>query len=321
ACEKLRRCVAEYHPNHRGERFETTASLGAMFVMPGHEAHECITIADTALLAAKDTGKNRVTIQRPDDPTSMLGEASRWGTNIKQALNEDRLETHFQPIVDFSAQSIGFHEVLVRLRSTEGHLVGPDIFLPAAERFGLMLEIDHYVLTEAFDRLKDDEDLALFVNISGSSLGEKRLGNLIRRQIEQDGSVARRLVVEITETAGIRDFALASTWMEDLKALGVRFALDDFGVGYASFTCLRSLPVDFVKIDGEIIRRLQNNEADRAWVKAMIAVGQALGKRIVAEFIEDRQTAEEVREMGVEFGQGHYWASPQSDPMRQIPSA
>jgi len=312
--EGLRRAVRDLRHVHRGQTFQTTASIGGTALNGKIDSQTAIMRADSAMLVAKEEGKDRAVIHRLGERLEALDDKSQWGSRIKEALDHGRFILNFQPIIDLARQEAIYHEVLVRMRQEDGRLIGPTTFLPAAERFGLILHLDEYVLSAACDRLRDDPELRLFVNIAGSSLGEPRLMSLLEKRYDRDGLGPDRLVLEITETAAVRSFDRAAAWMEHLQALGCRFALDDFGVGFASFSCLRALPVDFVKIDGQIIKGMETTPTDTAWVNAMVAVGQAMGKQIVAEWIENEQSAERLAMLGVEYGQGNFWSAPRAEP-------
>jgi diguanylate cyclase (GGDEF)-like protein len=321
--ERLRDTVNQFTLERSGRRFHSTVSIGGAMLdasiaedaSRAADPSELVILADTAMHAAKEAGKNRVIFYRPEDRQhALLTQASQWARHLKEAVEENRLALHFQPIVDLSSEKPMYHEALVRLRQHSGRITMPGFFLPAAERFGLMHRIDEWVVERAIDQLVAEPNLNLFVNLSGHSLVEDSLLERIERRLREERLDPQRLVFEITETAAVRDFAKAEQWMNRLRGFGCRFALDDFGSGYASFSCLRSLPVDFVKIDGTFIQNLQTETADLTWVRAMVAVGNTLGKRMVAECVENETVARLVREIGIEFGQGHYWNPPAAEP-------
>src|SRR5581483_3090348 len=181
---------------------------------------------------------------------------------------------------------------------------------PAAERFGLMPQIDRWVVDHAVQLLRERPALRLFVNLSGTSLVDDALLADIEARVRESGIAPRQLVLEITETTAVRDVRQSEHWMRRLKAAGCSFALDDFGMGFSSFSYLRTLPVDYVKIDGSFVHNLDADPTNLALVQAINSVAHALGKETVGEWVETPGAAEVLRELGVEYGQGYLWGQP-----------
>ncbi len=208
-----------------------------------------LALADTSLYTAKEKGRNRVVLLDPKEETTTKSEAINYLiTQIKNAIKEDKFVLHFQPVVRVSNGKIVHHEVLIRMKGEDGELISPRTFIPVAEQFGLMPQIDRWVVGASLDALRQHPGLNLFVNISGISLSEESLLEYIKEKITQGGMEPSRMGFEITETAAVKDMLLARHWIERLKILGCRFALDDFGTGFSSFSYLRMLPVDYLKI-------------------------------------------------------------------------
>ena len=315
--ERLRASVETFFLERNGRRFHSTASVGAALIDGQLDTESSMNLAESALTEAKDSGKNRAVTMTPTDrEASSIQRVSRWAHTVKEALDANRFVLHYQPIISLKTNKPAFHEALVRMEDAEGRLVSPGQFMSAAERFGLMYRLDQWVVSAAISNLERSPGLRLFVNLSGSSLVEDTLLEGIEQQIQAQQIASKRLVFEITETAAVRDFEKAERWMKRLKGLGVRFALDDFGSGFASFACLRSLPVDFVKIEGSFVRSVESDAPSKQWVAAMTSVSQMLGKRVVTEHVETEETAAIVRELGAEFAQGHLWQPAGPAPPR-----
>ncbi len=311
--ERLRSEVNEFCFHLGGHTFDLGISIGIAPLDGRLDLPAAQSLADSAMYAAKDQGKNRIVVYPTwSKAETKLAEASQWATRIKDALRQGRFVLHFQPVVRLATGQAEHAEVLVRMQDADGGLIQPGAFIPAAERFGLMPQVDRWVLEKSLHLLQADPDLRLFVNLSGASLGDDSLLDLIEKQIRASGVAPGRLAFEITETAAVTDLLRAQQWMGRLCELGCHFALDDFGMGFSSFSYLRALPADYVKIDGSFIRNLDTDPTNRALVQAIKAVAQALGKEVIAEWVESESVAEVLRQLGVEYAQGHRWgvASP-----------
>ncbi len=308
--ERLRRCVDE-HRFFVGDRaFDLGISVGVVPVDGSADAPSLMALADSALYAAKEKGRNRVmVVENVTGGSSPLSEASRWASRIKEALREDRFVLHYQPIFHFKSGRAAHFEALLRLR--EGNdLIAPAVFLPAAERFGLMPQVDGWVVDHVVELLVKNPEAEIFVNLSGTSLGDESLLSHIEERVTSAGLPAGRLAFEITETAAVRDIVVAREWMRRLKDRGCRFALDDFGIGFSSFSYLQSLPADYVKIDGSFIRGVETDLAARALVRAIDTVAHTLGKETIAECVESVDSVKILQELGVEYGQGFALGKP-----------
>jgi diguanylate cyclase (GGDEF)-like protein/PAS domain S-box-containing protein len=295
-----------------GVVFDVTASFGVVPVAPPRTAAATLSLADAALHMAKDEGRNRcVTCQDDAAARRAMDDLGRWAARVRDAIRLDRLRLLAQRIVSLGTGETEHEEVLVRLVDDSGALVAPGAFLVAAERFGLMTALDRWVVTHAIALLSATPGRRLFVNLSGTSLGDRALLSEIEALVAQSGLPPGALTFEITETAAIADIAGLQRWARRLKELGCGFALDDFGTGFSSFAYLQALPVDLVKIDGSFVRDVDTNSTNRALVGAMVAVAHALGKTVVAEMVETGPVAEVLRGLGVEYGQGWFWGRPE----------
>src|SRR5207237_1222789 len=224
----------------------------------------------------------------------------RWVAGVARAVEENRLELFFQPIVPIgTASSPGFQELTVRLRDDDGALVPPSEFIPAAERYNVMSIIDRWVVQQAVEllkarRLREAPPPLLAVNLSGTSLNEQAFVEFVLQSVG-DPAIAAALCFEITETAAVTSLASVTYFMRELKARGCKFSLDDFGTGLSSFMYLKTLPVDFLKIDGQFISHIADDAVDRSMVEAIVKVGRALGIATIAECVEAEAVLAELK--------------------------
>ena len=293
--------------------FDISISIGLVPIMTEcANMAEVLKNADAACYVAKDSGRNRVQIYREHDKelAQRYGEM-QWVSRIQQALEQNRFELHGQLIRSTLDKPLPPHfEVLVRLRDPNGQLVPPMAFIPAAERYNLMQSIDRWVVQHALELLagqadKDSlEDICLAINLSGQSLGSDEVLAAIRRAIDETGVSPRRLCFEITETAAITNLAAAARFMRNLRGLGCRFSLDDFGSGLSSFGYLSNLEVDFIKIDGHFVKNILTDPLSRSIVNAINQIGHVMGISTIAEFVESEAIAAELKQLGIDYVQG-----------------
>jgi EAL domain-containing protein (putative c-di-GMP-specific phosphodiesterase class I) len=230
---------------------------------------------------------------------------------IRRALAEDRFVLHWQPIVELASGVATQYELLLRMLGEDGSLIAPGEFIEVAERFGLIGEIDRWVVRRAIGLLAELPGVRLEVNISGGSVGDHSIPELVEREITALGVDPGRLVFEITETSAIADMEQARAFAERLTRLGCRFALDDFGAGFSSFHYLKYLPLDYLKIDGDFIRGLAHSPTDQLVVKAMVDIARGMGMKTIAEFVEDAETVAMLRRLGVDYSQGYHHGRPE----------
>lgn len=317
AAERLRRAVDEgelYLSVYR-ECFNLSISIGIVMIDGTLDQQVLLARADNALYKAKEEGRNRVAFVRPDDNSGMsFSDLNRLISLIKSGLKENRFVLFFQPVESLADRKIIHYEALIRLRSDDGELVFPNAFIPVAERFGLMPQIDRWLVQAALKTLQEYPKIKLFVNLSGVSLGDEALLEFIENNINQSRVDPCRLGFEITETAAVKDMLRAERWICKLKEIGCRFALDDFGKGFSSFSYLRVLPLDYIKIDGSFVHNIHTNLAHHALVQAMHAVASNLGKKTIAEFVENEDVLRTLQELQVEYGQGYFLGKPAPVP-------
>jgi EAL domain-containing protein (putative c-di-GMP-specific phosphodiesterase class I) len=276
---------------------------------------EVLAAADLAMYEAKDSGRDRVVTFSPES-ASQTERRSRgtWIERIHQALDEDSFVLHAQPILDITTGEISQHELLLRMRGDDGELIPPGAFLGVAERFGLIQSIDRWVVAHAIQLmdqlLRQGQEIRLEVNLSGRSVDDRELPNMIRRELDRTMVNPDNLVLEITETALISNMDQARQFAEILSRVGCRFALDDFGAGFGSHYYLKHLPLNYLKIDGDFIRSLPTSMIDQLMVKAMVQVAKGLGMKTVAEFVESDDTLLFLKQYGVDFAQGFHVGRP-----------
>ncbi|HWI53447.1 MAG TPA: EAL domain-containing protein [Symbiobacteriaceae bacterium] len=304
------------------QQVSITASVGIAFY-PDHGTtmEELLAHADQAMYQAKEKGRNILAVYAQDaEYENRVESRMTWDRLIRQALEHDGLVLFAQPILSLATDQISHYELLLRMTDEQGGLVPPAMFLDVAERFGLIHQIDRWVVRQAIALLVRHEaegrDLFLEVNLSAKALTDPELLSLIRRNLAETGIAPHRLVFEITETTAIADFEMATEFINVLKDLGCRFALDDFGAGFSSFDRLKRLPVDYLKLDGSFIKNLPFDGEDRHLVKAMVEVARSLGKQTIAEFVENAETLAILRHSGVDFAQGYHVGRPR--PIAEI---
>lgn len=301
-----------------GANLKITGSVGvAVFPDHGLTAEGLNTHADTAMYQAKISGKNTwVLYDAKQDLTRIRSDQITWKNRIEQALEKSLFELHFQGIYSVARERPVHLEVLVRMRNPEvqGALIMPGQFIPIAEKNGQIIHIDRWVIKESIDLLSRNEDLLpLAINISGRTFDDKTLPHFIYDQLSNKKVNPGRLIIELTETAAVSDIKNAQRFIEAMHRIGCIVCLDDFGSGFSSFSYLKYLGVKILKIDGLFIQNLHNNRDNQILVKAIVDVAKGLDKITIAEFVEDADTLEMVRKLGIDLGQGYYLGGPSAE--------
>jgi diguanylate cyclase (GGDEF)-like protein/PAS domain S-box-containing protein len=313
-----------------GERRRVTASIGIACFHDSERltGEEIMVNADMAMYDAKESGRNRIARYRTDEHERPRIESEmKWAHKITEALAEDHFELLAQPIQPLRGGGPTQYELLLRMRDAHGDLIPPGTFLYIAERLGLIQEIDRWVVARAIELLAEHRaagrDLRFEVNLSGHTIGDPELLELIERRLRETGVPPDRLIFEITETAAVANIERAATFAERLSALGCHFALDDFGAGFGSFYYLKHLPFDYLKIDGEYVRHCTTNETDRILIAAVVQIARGMGKRTIAEFVGDNETVDVLTGLGVDYGQGYFLGRPEAlaDHLARQPAA
>lgn len=273
---------------------------------------DVLKLADSTCYSAKNKGRNRVQIYYPNDrDVAQQSEDSRWFARLTQALDNDLFSLHIQTIAatQASSQERILCEILLRLKDeASGELIPPMAFLPTAERYHLMPKIDRWVISRALKHLSTHTPLPntiYSINLSGSSINDDSFIDFIHQQFERYPVEPKILCFEITETMAISNLQKAAEFVLELKKLGCYFALDDFGSGMSSFTYLKHLPVDYLKIDGNFVKEAPNDTIICAMLEAINQVGHAMGLKTIAEYVENQTILDKVRELGIDFAQGY----------------
>jgi len=320
-CDRL----DEFRFLHDDRRFRLGASIGLVPVDGRwRDMASLMQAADLACLAAKEAGRNRVHVWfETDQALQRRGSESQWAARLQQALEKDQFLLYGQRIDALQATAAtGLHcELLLRLSDGDGGVIAPGAFMPAAERFHLATQIDRWVLRHAIDWLQADPAAlarigTLAINLSGQSVGDRAFHRFAVDLLTQAPAVQRKLCFEITETVAITRLADAATFIDQVRALGVRVALDDFGAGASSFGYLKSLPVDLLKIDGQFVRDMVTDPLDSAAVRCFCEVAAVMGLQTVAECVENAEVLAALRAAGVHLAQGYHLHRP--EPLAQL---
>jgi diguanylate cyclase (GGDEF)-like protein/PAS domain S-box-containing protein len=324
--ESLRQAIRDFRFIWQDGVLEVGASIGIVEITNDTPTvANVMTAADVACYSAKDLGRNRVQLYKPDDVPERHREM-HWVSKLARACDESRFELYFQPIVPISQPivpiSATLHErehfeLMLRLRDESGALVTPAEFIPAAERFNVMPSIDRWVVRQALDRLVHRigagvKPFTIAVNLSGTSLNDERFLEYLIAELSNNELVAGAMCFEITETAAIANLGNVVYFMRELKARGCHFALDDFGSGLSSFMYLKTLPVDYLKIDGQFVENVTRDRVDRSMVEAISQVGKTMGIQTIAERVESAEVLAELGRLGVGYAQGFHIAKPRS---------
>lgn len=314
--ENLRKRIEDYRFLEQGNVYNISCSIGiAMIDNTTVTVDESMAHADLACHLAKTAGRNRVYMYKPEDQDRSEMQADMgWAARVKDVLERDQLQLVYQPIASVADGIVRDYEVLLRMLCDDGQVIMPGGFMPAAERFGLINQVDRWMVRHAIAELgrrqSEGEDMRFSVNLSARAFEDDSLLPLIRDLLTENQVQPQTLTFEITETAAIGNLAAAIEFITALKSLGCQFALDDFGSGFSSFTYLKHLPVDKIKIDGSFVQNMAQTPVDQAMVRSMNQVAHALGKTTIAEFVENEETLRMLRSIGVDFAQGYFIGKP-----------
>lgn len=318
--ESIRQSIENFRFHWDVETYRIGVSIGGLPIDPEvGDISELQQLADAACYAAKEAGRNRVHMVSGEKDSARVHRGQvRWVQRLREAMDKNRFAIYAQaikPIGELTDERESL-EILVRLRDSDSRkLIPPGAFLPAAERYGLSVELDKWVVTSLFHMLFVHHAFEVvprkyWINLSGSSVGDRRFAEFLKDAVEKSPLPPGTINFEITETAVIRNIAEAKDLINSLRKMGCQFALDDFGSGLSSFTYLKNLPVDIVKIDGSFVRDLMEDETDRIFVKSIIDIAHTLNIKTVAEFVENEKTLEAVRALGVDYVQGFVSGRP-----------
>lgn len=308
--------LKEYPLTQDGKTFNVGCSIGISMVEQNSPftSTEIVSHADLACRQAKSEGRSRACIyEHSGNDLGTIQSEVKWQQRLKQAIKNDEFELHYQPILHVATNSIRHYEALIRLRDGDS-LIFPDTFLNAARRFGLMTDIDQWVISRAIAELADlrktRPEVKFGINLTGSTFIEGGFADFVGKLLDQHRVPATSVIFEITEQVAIGSFSDAVPQIKELVDRGCEFAVDDFGTGYSSLSYLKRLPVQYIKIDGVFIRKLAESEVDQTIVRAVVDIARIMGKKTVAEFVGDEPTFELIRKIGIDYAQGYFIGKP-----------
>jgi len=296
--------------------FSVGVSIGLVEITDDSgNAARMLSAADTACYAAKDMGRNQVQVYQPDNEEMARRHGEmHWVARIAKAFEEERFMLYYQPIVPLAADEGNTEhiEILIRLLDENNQMVPPGSFIPAAERYNLMRSIDRWVVVNTFNWLvaNPERDIICAINLSGQSIGDEQFLHYIFNLFKGTGVAPSKICFEITETAAIANIGKAGDFIGELKAIGCRFSLDDFGSGLSSFSYLKNLPVDYLKIDGIFVKDMERTPIDCAMIEAINSIGHVMGIKTIAEYVENDAIFEKIKAIGVDYAQGFGIAKP-----------
>jgi diguanylate cyclase (GGDEF)-like protein/PAS domain S-box-containing protein len=316
--DTIRKIVEEFRFTHDDKVFRVGASIGlAGITTDSGSLSDVLSAADSACFIAKEHGRNRIHVYQENDESLVEQHGQmQWAQRLQEVLEQDRFRLFFQPIERLKPrpdeEDYIHGEVLIRMLDENNQLIGPGAFIPSAERYGIMPAIDRWVISKTFRMLgRNQTSISMCcINLSGLSLSDDRFYDFLIKEIETSGVSPAQLCFEITETAVIANLNTAATLIASLREMGCKFALDDFGVGLSSFSYLKTLAVDYIKLDGYFVKNMVTDKLDRTMVEAINKIGHSMNIETIAEFVEDEPTLAAVRETGIDYAQGYAIAKP-----------
>lgn len=301
------------------KKFHVGVSIGLVMInKETRSVEKALSQADIACYAAKDMGRNQVHVHGTDDDRSRrIQQELSWIADINKQEDESRFSLYLQSIKGIqSEQEASMYEVLLRLNDDEGTTIAPGSFLAAAERFSLMKDVDYWVIRQAFKHLANlyknvpESDVSLFINISANSLTNREFCDFVIEQQQKYNISHNKICLEISEIKAVKNLNQTAEVISKLRDYDIKFALDDFGIGIPSFSYLKTLPVDYLKIDGTIIKNISKNTADKAMVAAISQIGKVMHIETIATHVEDVFTLNQLKDIGIDYAQGFYLDKP-----------
>ncbi len=318
--DTLLQAVQNFHFEWAGTVFDINLSMALVPISAEKSVSEILGTADVALSAAKDGGRGRIHEYRPHDSTVIRRhDEMQWVLQLEDALRSDRFQLNFQPIMPLHDKSDqGLHyEVLLRVIDESGEIMSPHELLKAAEQFDMATRVDNWVVNAVFDWLEKHPDhlkkLSLCsINLSGASIGDPNFLMYLKDKLQNSKIPMEKIGFEVTENAAIKNMLKARDFIDTIKEYGCKFALDDFGSGHSSFAYLKDLPVDILKIDGVFVKGIHLESVNYAMVKAINDVGQVMNMKTIAEYVENEEICNSLKEIGVDYGQGYYFGKSEN---------
>ncbi len=320
--ESILRAMQQFVFVENGQAFNIYCSIGVVLIENNDfTAEEIFSQADMSCFHAKSEGRNRYHMFDLSEQEELRKSADiSWSKRISDAIQNDYFTLFYQPVVNLKGNSSEHYEVLLRMIMEDEEVIHPNAFLPAAERLGVAIDIDYWVIRNALRKVSelcaDGRDIYLSVNLSGRVFDAPDLIEKVQRYIAQYNVDANRVIFEITEQTAVKHIEKAADTINQLVEIGCRFALDDFGVGFSSFNYLKRLPVDILKIDGDFVTDMSKDPVDQIMVQSMIQIANTLNKQTIAEYVQDAQTLEMLKRFGADYVQGYYLGKPSRDISR-----
>ncbi|MDH3527417.1 MAG: EAL domain-containing protein [Gammaproteobacteria bacterium] len=317
--ETLRKLIEKSDINWKSNTIELSASIGLALIDPAiPDTDTALEAAELARETAKESGRNRIHVYHPDDKDIMERKGQmRWVNRIQNALRDDRFIIYCQQIQPLMDQVENYHfEILLRMIDEEGNIVAPDNFIPPAELYHLMTGIDQWVIMNTFMLLAEHgiaqtpDEGCVSINLCGQSLADREIVNRISKHMHQYGIEPSCICFEVTETTAIRNLDAARHIIRELSSIGCRFSLDDFGTGMSSFSYLKELPVNYLKIDGSFVRKITEDQVARAMVSSINDIGHVMGLKTIAEFVENEAILRTIEIIGTDYAQGYVIMKP-----------
>jgi len=322
--EQLRLIIHQFTFHYAEHSFNVSLSIGVTLIDGEiQDMEQVLADVDSACYIAKQGGRNRIHVSEDNDVEVVKYRSNLAGIQaIRKALEDDRLALFFQPVFEIKEHSIEMAqcEILLRIRSENGELYSPARFIPIAEKYNFMTEIDRWVFARVMDWLAEHESEhvmpRLLINLSGLSFADEDFSDFIVERLSTGDVNPANIAFEISESAAVRDFQKATRFIDRVRGLGCELALDDFGSGESNFAYLKQLSFDYLKIDGSLVRNIATNDVDRQMVAAINQIGHTVGARTIAEFVEDDVSLQALREMKVNYAQGYGLRTPA--PLEQL---
>ena len=313
--EDLRAQVAESVASDTAEAATISVGITMFGGERGIGAEAVLLAADQAMYRAKEDGRNQIALfQDPDEPKRDHQRRQTTTARIRDALTNDRLSLHTQPIRSLASGGIERYELLLRMTGENGELLPAASFIETAERSGMVQELDRWVVVRALELLasreREGNPVSLHVNLSGASVADLSVLEFIERRLDEGDADPTRCTFEITETAKVHNYEAAGGFADRITEFGCQVAIDDYGAGFGPFHYLKSIPFDLIKIDGSFISDMPNSDADQLTVQAIVQIARGLGKTTIAEYVQDDITAQMLREYGVDMAQGYHLGRP-----------
>lgn len=319
--EAIRQALSTYRFAWEDRVFDVAASIGVAAIDDtSHDAKTVLSMADAACYVAKDNGRNRVQPYFGGSECAQKRTEMDWVSRITQALDEERFRLYYQSVAPIRGTgSCAHREILLRMVDAGGNVIAPGQFLPSAEKYNLMAAIDRWVIRTVFATRVHEWDATIAqcvsgaepcdsftaINLSGVSLNDAGFADFLREQVAAHKVAPAAVCFEITETVAVHNLKRVAAFMQEMKALGFRFALDDFGAGMSSFSYLKALPVDFIKIDGALVKEITRSPLDSRIVESIAYVAQGMGVKTIAEFVENDEILDRLRAIGIDYAQGY----------------